>query len=139
MKKGRVLKEYDDGVQFFLKFMVEHGIYPSMMACPCINGGNFRKMKDVEVKNHLYVNEIYISYEKWIQCREPSSSIGVSCKIARIQKLVCDEEEDDCLTNVVNDVEDYFVDQPNELSKMLEEAEKAIYPSSKITKLSFFQ
>ena len=54
-------KEYDDGVQLFLKFVVKHGIDPNKMSCAYINCGNIRKMKDVEVKNYLYVNEINIS------------------------------------------------------------------------------
>ena len=48
-----------------------------------------------------------------------------------------DGNEDDRLTNMFNDVEDRYVDRPDELLKMLEEAEKTIYPSVKIIKLSF--
>ena len=36
-----------------------------------------------------------------------------------------------------NDTEDHFFDRPDELTKMLEEAEKPIYPCSNIMKLSF--
>ena len=36
-----------------------------------------------------------------------------------------------------NDAEDRFVDRPDELTKMLKEAEKPIYPDSNITKLSY--
>ena len=36
-----------------------------------------------------------------------------------------------------NDVEDHFVDRPDKLTKMFEEAEKRIYLDSNITKLSF--
>ena len=50
---------------------------------------------------------------------------------------VCDENQDDHLTNMFNVKEDRFVDHPDELAKMLEEAEKPIYPNSNITKLSF--
>ena len=50
---------------------------------------------------------------------------------------MCDENKDDHLTNMFNDAKDSFVDRPNELTKMLEEAEKPIYPGSNISKLSF--
>ena len=50
---------------------------------------------------------------------------------------MCDENEDDHLTDMCNDVEDCFVHRLEELTKMLEEAEKHIYPDSNITKLSF--
>ena len=48
-----------------------------------------------------------------------------------------DENEGDHLTNMFNDVKDHFIDRPNEVSKMLEEAAKTIYSSSNVTKLSF--
>ena len=50
---------------------------------------------------------------------------------------MCDENEDDHLTDMFNDARDHFVDHLDELTKMLEEAEKPINPSSNITKLSF--
>ena len=50
---------------------------------------------------------------------------------------MCDENKYDHLTNMFNDVKDNFVVRSDELTEMLEEAEKAIYPSSNITKLSF--
>ena len=50
---------------------------------------------------------------------------------------MCDENEDDHLTDMINDAKDCFVDRPNELTKMLEKSEKPIYPGLNITKLSF--
>ena len=63
-------------------------------------------------------------------------SLGSSRKRDRIEK-VCDENEDGHLTNMINDVEDHFVDRTNELTKILEEVQKPIYPYLNITKLSF--
>ena len=50
---------------------------------------------------------------------------------------MCDEDEDDYLTDMMNDPEDHFIDRSDELTKILEEAEKPIYPGLNITKLSF--
>ena len=50
---------------------------------------------------------------------------------------MCDENEDDHFTDMINDVEDHFVDCPDELTKMLAEVEKPIYRGLYITKLSF--
>ena len=89
------------------------------------------------MKSHLFSYEIHTSYEKyWLWHRETPPSISSSRKRARIEK-VCDENQDDHLTNMFNYAEDCFVDCPDELTKMLEEAEKPIYPDSNITKLSF--
>ena len=50
---------------------------------------------------------------------------------------MCDENRDDHLIDMFNDSEYRFVDCPDELTKMLEEAKKPIYPDLNLTKLSF--
>ena len=75
-------------------------------------------------------------YEKWFWYGETLPSIGSSSKRSRIEK-VCDKNEYDHLTDMINDSEDHFVDRLDELTKMLEEVDKLIYPDSNITKLSF--
>ena len=90
----------------------------------------------MDVKNHLFSYGIDTSYEKWLWHGETPPSIGSSRKRARIEK-VCDENQDDHLTDMFNDAEDHFVDRPDELTKMLEEVEKPIYPDSNIMKLFF--
>ena len=50
---------------------------------------------------------------------------------------MCDENEDDHLTDMINDAEDCFVGCPDELTKMLEEAKKPIYSGLNIITLSF--
>ena len=37
-----------------------------MISCPCIKYNNLKKMKEDDVKGHMYFNRINISYEKWI-------------------------------------------------------------------------
>ena len=49
---------------------------------------------------------------------------------------MCDENEYDHFTDMINDVEDHFIDRPDELTKILKEVEKPIYSSLNITKLS---
>ena len=88
------------------------------------------------MKSHLFSCGIDTSYEIWFWYGETPPSIGSSRKRAKIEK-VCDENEDDHLIDMFNVDEDRFVDCPDELAKMLEEAEKSIYPGSNITKLSF--
>ena len=43
--------------------------------------------------------------------------IGSSHERVRIEKM-CDENEDDSLTDMFNDAEDYFVDCPDELTNL---------------------
>ena len=41
MKKSRLLKEHEDGVDLYLKFAVDNGVDPNMISYPCTMCGNF--------------------------------------------------------------------------------------------------
>ena len=41
MKEYRLSKEYEDGVDLFLKFTIDNGVDPNMISCPCTKCGNF--------------------------------------------------------------------------------------------------
>ena len=45
MKESRLLKEYEDVVDLFLKFAIDNGVDPNMISCPYIKCGNFQKLK----------------------------------------------------------------------------------------------
>ena len=45
IKESRLLKEYEDGVGLFLKFLTDNGVDPNMISCPYTKCGNFRKLK----------------------------------------------------------------------------------------------
>ena len=64
MKMSKSLKEYEDGVGFFLRFANENGVDPSMISCPCIKCSNLKKIKEDDVRGHLYFNGIDTSYDK---------------------------------------------------------------------------
>ena len=115
-----------------LKFAIDNG-FDLKISCPCTKCGNFWEIKKVNMKSHFSSYEIDMSYEKWFG--ETPLSKGSSRKRVRIEK-VCDKNEDDHLTDMFNDAENYFVDHSDKLNKMLEDAEKSIYPSSNITKFS---
>ena len=70
------------------------------------------------MKSHLFSYGIDTSYEKWFWHGETSPSKGSSRKRARIEKL-CDENENDHLTDMINNAEDHFVDRLDKLTKML--------------------
>ena len=136
IKKSRLSKEYEDRVDLFLTFAIDNRVDPNMISCPCIKCVNFLKIKNFDVKDHLYSHGIDMSYEKWILHRETPPSIGSSHTRARIEKK-CDENKDAHLIDMINNVEDHFVGHPNELTKILEEAEIHIYLESNVKKLSF--
>ena len=72
----------------------------------------------------------------WSWHGETPLNIGSSIKRARIEN-VYDENEDTHLIDMINDAEDHFVDCPDNLTKILEEAEKPIYLGLNIMRLSF--
>ena len=118
IKESRLSKEYEDEVDLFLKFVIDNSIDPNMIPCPFTKCGNFQKLKKVDMKSYLFSYGIDTLYEKWIWHGEIPPSIGSSHKRARIKK-VCDEYEDDHLTDMFNNIEDRFVDHLDELIKML--------------------
>ena len=41
IKESRLLKEYEDGVHLFLKFVIDNVVDPNMISCPYTKCGNF--------------------------------------------------------------------------------------------------
>ena len=71
----------------FLSFMIKNGIDLDMILCPFTKCGNFRKIKEFDMKGHLYFNGIDMSYKNWIWHGETPSSIGLFHKRARSEKV----------------------------------------------------
>ena len=61
--KSGLSKEYEDGVELFLNFTIDNDINPKIISCLCTKCGNFQKMKEVDVKGHLYSYGIDMLYK----------------------------------------------------------------------------
>ena len=85
---------------------------------------------------YLIMNGIDLSYKRWIWHGKSTINEYISRKRVR-KEDVYSEYNDDHVVDMVNDAEETFVDHSKKLTKLLEDAEKPLYPSSKMTILSF--
>ncbi|XP_060968549.1 uncharacterized protein LOC115708932 [Cannabis sativa] len=132
MKKNRLSKEYEDGVNYFMNFAMQNEKDPTMISCPCMKCGNLKKLKVVDVRGHLYINGIDQTYQKWIWHGESVSQPSFP-KRARKE----DVSDRNFHIDMVNDLEEEFADRPDEFVRIIEESEKSIYTGSKVSKMSF--
>lgn len=59
--------EYKLGVLVFCKFALKNARDPNHIACPCTKCGNVEYFSALVIKDHLFLNGIDGSYEKWIE------------------------------------------------------------------------
>lgn len=140
MLKDRLSKDYEDGVEKFLRFAIENATDPTKIHCPCTKCGNLQKRDVVEIRDHLYINGIDKTYETWIwhgEVLEPSN-------YSRFKRFQRDETQshtnrcDDPIIDMVMDANDGLDDRPEDFINLLGDAEKSIYSGSRMKKLVVF-
>ncbi|XP_073131437.1 uncharacterized protein [Henckelia pumila] len=136
MSKNRLSPEYDIGVESFLKFALKNVDDPDAIPCPCAKCGNIKKKNVQTIRAHLYSNGIDLTYHTWIwhgeRCTSRNSMNDNVRASQGVHKTFAEEPVD-----IVQDVYDSYVENPNQFTKLLEDAEKPLYPGcTKFTKLS---
>lgn len=127
--KNGLSKEYEDGVESFLKFAQKNVEDSNTMPCPCVKCGNLRE-KDVKtIRTYLTYNGMDLTYHTWINHGERYESHIFS--IDEYQESNGDHLED------ADMVHDAYSVNPDGFNQLLEEAEMPLYPGcNKFTKLS---
>ncbi|XP_073153787.1 uncharacterized protein [Henckelia pumila] len=136
MSKNRLSPEYDIGVESFLKFALKNTDDPDAIPCPCAKCGNIKKKNVQTIRAHLYSNGIDLTYHTWIwhgeRCMSRNSMNDNVRASQGVHKTFAEEPVD-----MVQDVYDSYAENPNQFTKLLEDAEKPLYPGcTKFTKLS---
>ncbi|XP_062074976.1 uncharacterized protein LOC133778967 [Humulus lupulus] len=135
--RDRTAEDYVNGVETFLNFAIENAPPDSdgLISCPCKKCVNFKKMSLADVRGHLFFNGINPNYKEWSRHGEyVPSQTPHSRKNVRYSN---ENEIDDYPLEMVEDAFDNdFLERPDEFAKILEDAEKPIYPGSKFSKLS---
>ncbi|KAF7154393.1 hypothetical protein RHSIM_Rhsim01G0019000 [Rhododendron simsii] len=141
MLKDRRSKDYEEGIESFLKFAIMRGQDPQSIRCPCRLCGNMRKQSIQEIRNHLFFNGIDQSYDTWIWHGEATTTTPPPC--VNPHEFFHEKIETPPLnvtTEVREMVEAAYNDcatDPDKFKKLLEDAEKQLYPGCmKFTKLS---
>lgn len=141
MLKDRRSKDYEDGVEQFLNFAVIYARDLQSIRCPCRVCGNLKSQAVEEIRNHLFFHGIDQSYRKWIwhgeaTTRKPPPSGYAEDTFHR----QVDSSPSNYVAETIEMVEaayNHCTADPNEFRKMLEDAEKPLYPGcSDNTKLS---
>ncbi|XP_062093712.1 uncharacterized protein LOC133799725 [Humulus lupulus] len=123
-------KEYEEGVDNFIKLTLENSTDLSRVHCPCRKCSNLKKLDIMEIKSHLYFNGMDQTYVKWIwHGEEDESNNNVPNERKQFDQVFDDPIE------MVRDADERFVDKPKEFLKFLEDAEKPIFSGAPLSKL----
>ncbi|KAK9204212.1 hypothetical protein WN943_014470 [Citrus x changshan-huyou] len=136
LKYDRLSDEYEAGVEKFIKTAVESNQEISVVRCPCDKCRNLAFHRPKEVKDHLIIWGLDMSYKTWVWH-------GEDIRNKSPDNIGCQNDSgymDYDGGNTVEMVEDAFNDcdsDPKAFKKLLEDSEKPLYPgSNKFTKLS---
>ncbi|XP_062103268.1 uncharacterized protein LOC133814303 [Humulus lupulus] len=128
--KDILSKEYEEGVDGFIKLALENTTDPSRVHCHCRKCSNLKKLDIMEIKSHLYFNGMDQTYVKWIwHGEEYDSNYNVPSERKQFDQVFDDPIE------MVRDIDERFVDKPEEILKFLEDAEKPIFSGAPLSKL----
>lgn len=141
MLKDRRSKDYEDGVEQFLNFAVIYARDLQSIRCPCRVCGNLKSQAVEEIRNHLFFHGIDQSYQKWIWHGEAAPRKARPSGYAEdtFHRQVDSSPSNDVAETIemVEAAYNHCTADPNEFRKMLEDAEKPLYPGcSDNTKLS---
>ena len=137
MSKDRRSKDYEDGVKNFIAFAIQNAANQNSIKCPCLQCGNFIFHIPQKIKEHLFFYGIDQSYHIWYwhgettRSCEPLTTTRASC-FDRIHSSNVDYS-----IEMVEATQEVYKDYPELFERLLEDAEKPLYPSCKnFTKLS---
>ncbi|RVW61746.1 hypothetical protein CK203_065428 [Vitis vinifera] len=136
MSKDRMSQEYEEGVEYFINFALEHCPNQSGIRCPCMRCGNLIHHTPNKIREDMFFNGIDQSYHTWYWHKEAGPSSRQPIEMAQCYDTM------DCgdvvsTVEMVHVVDDEFMTDPISFKKLLEDAEKPLYPSCiKFTKLS---
>jgi hypothetical protein len=139
-KISRATPEYIDGVRDFItcamlhmeKKKKEEG-KEQMILCPCRDCNNFKKYRSVDtVQDHLFRRGFKEGYVKWIWHGEGVDSTRTSgTKRGREEDSMAKNDEDDMgndrIEEMIQDVEDHFMHQPDILTSLVDDSKKLLY------------
>ncbi|KAL6310976.1 hypothetical protein AAG906_019942 [Vitis piasezkii] len=136
MSKDRMSREYEEGVEYFINFALEHCPNQRGIRCPCMRCGNLIHHTPNKIREHMFFNGIDQSYCTWYWHGEAGPTSSQPTEMAqRYDTMDCGDVAS--TVEMVHAIEDEFMTDPMSFKKLLEDAEKPLYPSCiKFTKLS---
>ncbi|KAK1400939.1 hypothetical protein POM88_000544 [Heracleum sosnowskyi] len=149
---SRIEEDYIKGVQDFIFCALRHQSkkekengYKDLISCPCHLCGNLKFFDDIDIiKDHLFRYGFKRNYTTWIWHGEVMDSSGTSDSHRNYGggDSVFNNDEDDMgndrVDEMIQDVEDQFIHQPDILENLVRDSKKLLYPgcNSEYTRLS---
>ncbi|KAL6315678.1 hypothetical protein AAG906_005769 [Vitis piasezkii] len=136
MSEDRMSQEYEEGVEYYINFALEHCPNQSRIRYPCMQCGNLIHHTPNKIREHMFFNGIDQSYHTWYWHGEAGPTSRQPTEMAQCYDTM------DCgdvasTVQMVHVIDDEFMTDPMSFKKLLEDAEKPLYPGCiKFTKLS---
>ena len=136
MSKDRRSKDYEEGVEYFINFALQHCPKQSVIRCPCKRCGNLFHHAPTKVREHLFFNGIDQSYCTWYWHGEDIPTNTQSSEMAQCHDTMNYSDVGNTV-EIIHAMKNEFMEDPISFKKLLEDAEKPLYLGcEKFTKLS---
>ena len=136
MHKSRLSKDYELGVENFIKFGFSNTT-SSYIRCPCLKCGNCEKHSRKGVRDHLYVNGIDESYKFWFWHGEELPNSSFYDESSKFDTHTCEDQDVGSVKEMIEVAHEEYSKDPTGFEKLLIDAEKPLYEGcKKYTKLS---
>ncbi|KAI5322831.1 hypothetical protein L3X38_031903 [Prunus dulcis] len=134
MPAYRRSKDYEEGVEEFLRISLANAIDHGRIRCPCQKCGNTRKFTIRVIREHMYFNGFDQTYKDWIWHAKP---IEINASETVNQETQTERDFFGETVDMCEGAHEHFTENPEEFKKFLEEGKKPLYPGCyKHTKLS---
>ena len=130
MSARRDTMQYVNGVKCFLNHCRNVCENIERIPCPCVKCGNYSFVNIPTLYDHLIMNGIDQSYKVW-------THHGENYTLKDSERSEDMDVDDPHIAQMVVDLQDELLDNPDELCSLLSDAETPLYPGCvKFTKLS---
>ncbi|RVW28039.1 hypothetical protein CK203_117608, partial [Vitis vinifera] len=125
MSKDRMSREYEEGVEYFINFALEHCPNQRGIRCPYMRCGNLIHHTPNKIREHMFFNGIDQSYCTWYWHGEAGPTSSQPTEMAqRYDTMDCGDVAS--TVEMVHAIEDEFMTDPMSFKKLLEDAEKPL-------------
>ena len=128
MLKDRRSREYEEGVEYFINFALQHCQNPSVIHCPCMRCGNLMHHTPNKIREHMFFNGIDQSYRTWYWHGEVGPPSGQSTAMTQGYNTL-DYGDVASTLEMVHAAQDECMNDPMSFKKLVEDAEKPLCPN----------
>ncbi|XP_031741715.1 uncharacterized protein LOC116403911 [Cucumis sativus] len=129
MHKSRLSKDYELGVENFIKFGFSNTT-SSYIRYPCLKCGIVKNIVE-RVRDHLYVNGIDESYKIWFWHGEELPNSSFYDESSKFDIHTCEDQDVGSVKEIIEVAHEEYSKDPTGFEKLLIDAEKPLYEGCK--------